>query len=168
MQIRLDPESDFYKKLETLYKSGSVIDTIVNALFYVFHPISISFERPFDEKIRHIENRILKGIKYSELEKQGLVRLYNDECIPTELRYYADIKHILDKEMKKAGEAATSSSDKADDVRFKAIKDLVRTFNDFQGDLTSARQTASKVSNKHIRGNEILSMRDQRELEDGN
>jgi len=166
MVIRLDPQSDFMIRLESLYKSGLDIDAIINGLVYIYHPLNISFERPFDEKVKHVESKILRGIKYADLEKQGLVRLFQDECIPTELRYYADIKHILDKTMRQASEISTSS-DKTSSTTIKAIRELVRDFNDLKETLLDGRQKAAKVSSKHTRGNELLSMRDQRELEDG-
>lgn len=163
MYIVLDPKTEFCERLESLYAGKLQQDMIINALFYLLHPLSPSFERPLEDKKKHIENKILKEITYTDLEKQGLVRLYGQHCIPTELKAYSDIKHIIDRSVSDAGAKALSS----EGIKSAELRKLVMDFDDLSEKLSQSRKTAAKVSHLHTRGNEILSMRDQRELEDG-
>jgi len=62
MVIKLDPKTEFFTKLEKLYKVDKTRDAVFNALFFIYHPLSPSYERPYEEKKVNAQRNILFSV----------------------------------------------------------------------------------------------------------
>lgn len=82
MVIRLDPKTEFFTKLEKLYKIDKIRDAVFNALYFIYHPLSSSYERPYEEKKINAQRNLLTpvGVKLEDLDKT-LVSLFISDCI---------------------------------------------------------------------------------------
>lgn len=166
MKIVLQPETNFFKRLVKNFKEQQDQDAIINALFYVHHPLALNFERPFAEKRSFVDNFILRGItEYAELEKKGLVRFFTEDCFPAEIRGYHNLKMMFDSIMNNISASITKDG-KTSPALLKEYRGLIKDFADIKESLEKERNSAREKTNLKTLGNEILSFRDKRSLED--
>jgi hypothetical protein len=166
MVIKLDPKTEFFTKLEKLYKVDKTRDAVFNALFFIYHPLSSSYERPYEEKKVNAQRNILfpVGVKLEDLDKTSLVSLFVSDCMTKEERHYATTGHLLDTLVQKVS-ANLRSSKKLTAAESKEFRAFITEYEKYKEALSVSRKDAALISNISMYGGEIPSFRDRQEIE---
>lgn len=167
MTIKLNIESPFFKRIEKLYKNEEDRDIIINALFYVHHPLSFSFEKGIREKVAFAELQYLNtiGIKYEDLDKKGIIRLFVEDCIPAEVRAYYNLKMLFDGIMDNVSTKVAANTKALNSNTIKEYRSLLKDYSDMKEQLEKQRSNAREDLKLKTLGNEILGYRDMRSLQ---
>lgn len=165
MVIRLDPKTEFFTKLEKLYKIDKIRDAVFNALYFIYHPLSSSYERPYEEKKINAQRNLLTpvGVKLEDLDKT-LVSLFISDCMLKEERHYATTGHLLDSLVQKVS-ANLWSSKKLTAGDSREFRAFITEYEKYKEALSVSRKEATLVSNIAMYGGEIPSFRDRQEIE---